>query len=343
MRRALGTGLAAVLIAAVPAMAGAATAKPKLTQLTARSGQTEIFDVAVAPTGSGWAVGHNAYSGLRPTVWHLSAGKWKSVTLPSSWHGWELTQVSASSGSNVWAFGDRHIAHYNGHKWTLSASTDRVSGAAAVSAKDVWMVDESTTARHFTGKTWKSVKLPAGAESVRAVSAKNVWAAGWLGAKGAVMHYDGKTWKVVKTVEVSGASTMLRDVTVSGKNVWATGYTTSSCGGEDSECDQPVVLRLSGKTWTTRIDRTHNAQVEKATADGSGGAWIVEFPADGTITHATTGGLTRVAVPTLSGHSRVAVNSAAIGPNGKTVWLVGESTSKKPSSTHIDGVWLRIG
>jgi hypothetical protein len=349
---ALVTGGCTTQHAAAPSSSTARTAAStwRVTQTTKLPGDDILSDLTVAPTGSAWAVGFQHVSGRqRPVVQHLSGGTWKDVTLPATWT-MPLTVVDASSSKNVWAFGDSgEIVRWNGKKWTTSkfAGAFRAIDAEAISASNVWAVD-GTTARHWNGSTWVSVKPPIHASAVHAVSAKNIWVAGSIRGKAAVAHWNGSSWKLVKTVQVlpvpdDDAGTWFRDITVSGKNVWAVGSQVWSCGEDDDDtCYRPVALRLTGKKSKSFIG-PQSLGYTKVAADGSGGVWIMQDAWNAKFVHVRGDSFTSSAAPRPADHD---INLAGLENRAgtKTVWSVGASFPEgDPPDPTGDGLYLRIG
>ncbi|GAA4608900.1 hypothetical protein GCM10023195_35360 [Actinoallomurus liliacearum] len=347
----VGVGAAALALGIGAGTAHAATPTWQVTQTTKLPGDDVLSDVTVAPTGSTWAVGKRYVSGkTRPVVQHLSGTTWKDVKLPAGW-SMPLNVVDASSSKSVWAFGseDGSVVHWNGKKWTSAKFTGgfRATDADVVGASDVWAVNGGTTARHWNGKKWTSVKLPAHIGTVHAVSAKNIWAGGSSGDKAVVAHWNGKSWKVVKTVSLAkpepDATTSFADITVSGKNVWAVGSQSWSCGEDgDDVCYKPLALRLTG-TKSKSFVATKGVGYTKAAADGSGGLWILQGAWNPALVHVTGDAFASSAAPRPAGHD-VNLTALANRAGTKTVWSVGGSFPQgDPDDPTGDGVYVRNG
>jgi hypothetical protein len=351
MRR-MFIGAGAVALALVTGAGAAQATAPvwNVAQTTKLAGDDVLGDVTVAPTGSTWAVGHQFSGGqMRPVVQHLIDGTWHAVTVPSSWT-MPLGVVDASSSKNVWAFGeDGSVVRWNGMKWTSAKfSSFRASDAEAISASNVWAVG-GRTARHWNGRTWTKVTLPAAATSIAAVSSTSVWAAGELGESAAVMHWDGSSWKLVKTMALAkpepDAATYFTDVAVSGRHVWAIGTQSWACGIDgDNVCYRPLALRLSGQKWTSFVG-PQNAPggYTHATADGVGGLWIVQGSWNGRLAHVVGNSLTFTTPPHPTGHD-ISVDALENRPGTKTVWAVGGSYPQgDPDDPTADGLYLHTG
>jgi hypothetical protein len=346
----VGAGAVALALGMGAGTAHAATPAWRVTQTTNLPGDDVINDLTVASSGSTWAVGERSISGKPgPIVQHLSGTTWKNVKLPASW-SMQLKVVDASSSKNVWAFGeDGSIVRWNGKKWTSSkfAGGFHPTDAEALSASDVWAVGGGT-ARHWNGKKWASVKLPAQVGTVHAVSAKNIWAAGSIGGtKAAVIHWNGRSWKVVKTVTLpkqsDDESTSFADITVSGKNVWAVGSQSWSCGEDgDDVCYKPLALRLTG-TKSKSFVATKGTGYTKVAADGSGGVWVLQGAWNAAIVHVTGDKFTSAAAPRPAGHD-INLSTLENRTGTKTVWSAGGSFPEgDPDDPTGNGVFLRAG
>lgn len=353
---ALGTG-GGVAQAAVPGLAtasgtaaGAASAW-RVTQTTGIPGDDLISDIAVAPTGSTWAVGERFTAGNpAPIVQHLSKGTWHPVTLPKTLTK-PLSMVDASYSKNVWALAwDGTVVRWNGKKWASSklGGGFRPTDVDVLSTSNVWVVGQ-TGARHWNGRTWVAYKLPAAAEAVYAVSAKNIWAVGERGDKGAVMHWNGSSWKLVTTVSLpkpgDDAAVSLVGVTVSAGHVWATGGQEWACGEDgDDQCFQPLALKLTGKTWKSFLGRQNGAGgFGRVAADGRGGVWMLQGSWNPSFAHVTGNKITFTVAPRPAGHD-VNLTALAHVPGTRTAWSAGASYPQgDPDDPTGDGVYLRTG
>lgn len=124
-----------------------------------------------------------------------------------------ITAPVVLSSHDVWALGYYnpvsplpYIAHYNGHRWTIThlfLNTAIVS-ASALRPGDIWAVGQANTnvLLHFNGSSWRSKRLPARAgvaffAGVTALSDTQVWITGDTQGLGTVqpgvMRWTGKT------------------------------------------------------------------------------------------------------------------------------------------------------
>jgi hypothetical protein len=163
--------------------------------------------VSVTGQGSAWAVGTEGTSkfgnGVAFTE-HWNGTAWSVVPAPGPGIGSELRAVTSAGANDVWAVGLYEVQtptgtddftlteHWTGTAWTVVASPsptgdDDFSGAAAVSANDVWAVGGGagiTLVAHWNGTSWAQVPSPNRGNSVdtlaevTAPAGGGVWAAG---------------------------------------------------------------------------------------------------------------------------------------------------------------------
>jgi hypothetical protein len=173
----------------------------------APAGLKSYIDAASAPSSADiWAV---TFSG--GYVLHWNGAKWSvAKQLPGED---VLSDVVATSATNVWAFGSSvfgpsYTWHYDGRTWTKwTGRYDFVNFASAVSANDIWGIGDGTSIQsaieHFNGHAWSPVTSSAlnglMFKDIRAFGPSNVWAA--ASAQGTstsyLVHYSGH-WSKVK-------------------------------------------------------------------------------------------------------------------------------------------------
>jgi hypothetical protein len=140
-----------------------------------------------------WAVGNQpGTAGANPVglAMHYDGTSWTQSALPApsvpAGGLWELSGISAASGSDVWAVGywssadglSQHVIveHFNGTSWSLTQAPDLgpnypinvASGVAALSPTDVWAIGQSspgnqtfaTLVEHFDGTKWTVQPAP---------------------------------------------------------------------------------------------------------------------------------------------------------------------------------------
>ena len=137
--------------------------------------------------------------------------------------------LAGSSTSDVWSAG-AGLRHFNGAKWAPSSSAyaSTTNGVWTFGASDVWAIDKSGGASHFTGAAWTRYALAPKAVyplAVYGVAPNDVWVAstpGSIGDIGAFHHWNGATWTTIS----SGVANLQVSAFwgSSGNDVWAVGY-----------------------------------------------------------------------------------------------------------------------
>jgi hypothetical protein len=120
-------------------------------------------------------------SPTRPLVQHWDGTRWSRVATPDLGpHGGDLADVAASSGSDVWAVGDRGVTdvdfvpliqHFDGTSWAIVATPTIVGdgilkGVLARSPTSAWAVgsryagDAYELRERWDGVRWRTVESP---------------------------------------------------------------------------------------------------------------------------------------------------------------------------------------
>ncbi|WP_116022284.1 hypothetical protein [Thermomonospora umbrina] len=200
----------------VVSMAAPAEAAPGWRITATPDRNAGLRGLAVTGPNSAWAAGYQSVnSEAVPVVRRWNGKTWQRMPLPASVKGAYLHSVSATSNTNVWISGS------NGRR------------------KQYWM--------RWNGKRWAVVTGELPEESwphsprLLAVGAGDVWSFGRAGAGPIgpdVRHYNGRRWRRVKAPGL-----IVRADAVSGKDVWATGWTPGERG------PIPTVMRWNGTSW----------------------------------------------------------------------------------------------
>jgi hypothetical protein len=155
-----------------------------------------------------------------------------------------LLGVSATSGTNAWAVGNRCVSacgtpaavantlilHWNGHRWSHvaspdpSASADYLAGVSATSAANGWAVgDDCVSACGTSGQIFRTL----------------------------ILHWNGHRWSHVASPDPSASANYLRSVSAtSAANAWAVGqYCASGCGTEGPVI-RALILHWNGHRWS---------------------------------------------------------------------------------------------
>jgi hypothetical protein len=270
-------------LAAVPAVALAATGASSAGRTSAASPQHENVLTAVAARSSAmaWAVGWwSTASGTDSLIERWNGKAWKIAQSPNPARGVgsdpQLKAVAAASSRNAWAVGSYGqglleqtlIYHWNGRAWKQVRSPDPggrkaedvLLGVAAPSASSAWAVGVAALkplTEHWNGRAWQQVPSPlprhgtrGGLNAVADVSPSNAWAVGEY-VKGTVdlplvEHWNGKKWKVVPTPDRFRNGGALGGVTAtSASNVWAVGQSGVGAGG----VSQLLMEHWNGHGW----------------------------------------------------------------------------------------------
>ncbi|MEV4254420.1 hypothetical protein AB0J52_14815 [Spirillospora sp. NPDC049652] len=180
-----------------------------------------LYTVAGSSANDVWAVGSGP-SGLYALRWN--GAKW---TVSHTWKAGnaEPGGIVVSGPKDVWVHGSEYDGyafgtwHFDGLSWTRPRTGFTLTGGASVAAKNIWAVGNngrkdtwpSPVARHWNGKSWTAVKLPAlpnaghpsELKTVAARSSSDVWLAGTryerqgsvYASRPLAVHWDGKTWR----------------------------------------------------------------------------------------------------------------------------------------------------
>jgi hypothetical protein len=242
---------------------------------------------------------------------------WHVVTSPNLGAGGSsLTRAAAITGSDIWAVGNYQptssgtgsqplIEHWDGTGWAVVSSPDvgpgnnGLSGVAAVSASDVWVVGgyhppsssnvppSQTLIERWNGTTWSTVSSPdLGTgnnylSGVAAVSASDIWAVGIYGPTSSgpgqtlIEHWNGTTWEVVSSPDAGSDDNQLISVAaVSASDVWAVGFYRPTF----SSSEQTLIEHWDGTTWSivSSPDQTSNTnQLNDVAAVSASDVWAV--------------------------------------------------------------------
>jgi hypothetical protein len=293
----LAAGMATAIAAMGVPAAAAPTTAPSLTNAAATSGWRAAYTVksaagmfnAVAATGprNAWAVGMSwpRSGGTGPLVAHFNGSKWATETIPGT-KGFELTQVEASSASNVWVVGEStptvslKLFHYDGAHWhTVSAPGQGM--LVVLGPKDVWLGAAggscnsisnpkkcTTSIWHWNGSTWTSRAIGADVSDLAGISDDDMWVVGYTGEKQegigpgtlAAYRWNGKKWLKVALPAVRGED--LPDVALDASNdVWIDISVNDYAG---------LLLHWNGSHW----QKITGGYAGTVTPDGHGGAWL---------------------------------------------------------------------
>lgn len=334
---------------------------------------SELVDVAAAGPHEAWAVGTAAG---RLLLLRHDGRRWRQVDPPaglSRVSSGTDAHVAASAQDNVWLLApkDRGVQQatgmvafrWNGSRWLEIGAELDIEHAAdfeVLGPGDAWTVHgaEHPFAKHWDGRAWRTMRLPADAESLSGTGPGDLWAVGARRSGPAVtdnelsqpaaMHWNGRAWRLAPTPTYAfdqpkppeGSSGLDEVVALSRDNVWAVGQHTHN-GEEENEPDDPppILLHWDGRRWTKHpAPNSHDYCCPKLAGTGNGEILLAnEGPGfRDTWRLGAAGQRTRLArlpsIPGLAHRQYFAVEALDHTLRTGTVWAVG----------HLDADgWLR--
>ena len=236
-----------------------------------------------------WVVGSQdspSGSGRVPLTEHWDGTTWTAI--PSNSHRPAFTAISATSSNDVWAlagsedqFGRIAMEHWDGAAWSTvpgpsTLQTDAITGLAAASPSNVWIVGYSVSGtpvrpivEHWNGVTWKTVAGLAPGDGVELFGVRvlsgDVWAFGdeYPGGDAPAQPFaerrSGGSWFADPTPPIPVTASFTGLDSVSATDVVAVGYDSSGA---------LLAERWDGTGWS-----------EIGTPQGSGIGWLVTVAA----------------------------------------------------------------
>ena len=117
-------------------------------------------EIAMLPTGEGWAIGYEAGG---PRYLHCEDKKtWHLETLPTTNSLYGLCALAPDDIWTSWGGGTSavHFLHWDGSVWSDTAQFSNMSHINKIYAKnksDVWAIETGTGIFHYDGSSWTSV------------------------------------------------------------------------------------------------------------------------------------------------------------------------------------------
>jgi photosystem II stability/assembly factor-like uncharacterized protein len=228
-----------------------------------------LLDIAMLPSGEGWAVGE------RGLILRRESGGWRSVESPVEN---DLRRVIILSADDAWAIADESYAiapgefrsrsrllHWDGSAWTVFANPARLGYVVDLSfltAKYAWGIvseDEGSGAAYYlirwNGREWTAVNRTPELNAIRMIST----AAGWaVGDDGVILHWNGSDWSAVESPTDKNLDGLAFTSIVSG---WATS-------------PQGVILRYANGEWRMYSSMAPNPRRMALEPEGDDG-WIL--------------------------------------------------------------------
>lgn len=287
-------GLAFVM--ANPAAAGPAPSWQTSGILGATPGSvTEVDSVVANSPSDAWAGGARDYY---PMIQHWNGTTWTDVTPAGSafrtFQG-RANVIGSSSPANTWALVSHakngYAMRWNGKDWTKFSFGQYLmwTGIAVFSPTNVWAFANNghytPFARHYNGKTWRSVAMPGLPFAASALSPKNIWAAGPSTTtystnpsgpyRDLLMNWNGKAWTSVKLPGLGMTQAEhfapVAVLAISSTSVWVTGDIRKVVNDLSV---RPELLHWDGRAWQAYAPP---GSLGAIASDGTGGLWIVEY------------------------------------------------------------------
>lgn len=338
---AAASAAALVAAAAAPALATPAASSSWRLAFKVSGAGREFTAVTALSTRNAWAFGSS--NSNVATAYHLTGSAWHKVSFPGTLG--QVVSASASSASNVWAFGFQQAARYNGSSWSVLKKVGYIDSGLAVSSTSDWVfggataTSRTTSAWHYDGSTWTKVASGSGLDGASAVSPASIWG---YGGKD-VAHWNGKTWAKTSVARLLPRNTSISRSFVAGiyaagaHNVYAIGS-----GGAETVGGPIVVLHYNGSKWSRVAARKTPGAPEGVAPDGRGGLWI---PQDefllGSMNHFSRGKLTGARLP--YGPTRLFMRGVAHEPGSTGTFAVGFIRRNSQNTQPVAAVILRYG
>jgi hypothetical protein len=255
---------------------------------------------ALSPTNA-WAVGYECVANCTDTstgprttdtmILHWNGTAWSQVASPSPGSLVnELTSVSGSSSSDIWAAGESGasgsgplslVLHWDGTAWSQVTSPNAgaadegwlygVSAASPTAALAVGSTcasecgdsdeQDATLGMDWNGTAWAVATTPSPVAArpvlsgVSALSPTQAWAVGSyaITTQTLITQWNGTAWSQVTSPNPASRRNALDGVyAISGTNVWAVGGSISTKGGVGA--DRLLVLHWNGTAWSVVVD-----------------------------------------------------------------------------------------
>jgi len=253
---------------------------------------SELFGVAMLPSGEVWAVGNKDEA--IPLIIFWNGSQWVEAAAPVSGLRTLLRGVTAVSINDAWAVGWAYddeaqvypraiVMRWDGIQWNLVPTslpqTDTLFNAVtAITPNDVWAVGGYRTEagsfapliEHWDGTQWRQATLPSNLEgilsSVSGVAGNDVWASGDHWGVGTLLHWNGVQWS-----GSSGSWPIAAVYARAWNDVWAVG---------DAGIGRTFIRHWDGTQWSSVSSPTMYKLFGVVAISGSD-VWAVGFGAGG--------------------------------------------------------------
>lgn len=204
------------------------------------------------------------------STWRIEATNLRGVTAGGL--GRNLVDVWAARADDVWAVGDRLVAHFDGTAWTdLADDVGRYRSVWGSGPNDVWAVG-SDGIGHWDGTQWTLDRTMSGTwfEEVSGSGPRDVWAVGHteeVWGAGIAVHFDGTAW--TRAQMPTGVLPLLGVSALPNRHAWAVG------GIVRQGTTESVILHFDGGMWSVEslADRSPTPWLRAVWAASTGEVW----------------------------------------------------------------------
>jgi hypothetical protein len=228
-----------------------------------------LLDIAVLPSGEGWAVGE------RGLILRRKGGSWESAASPVES---DIRRVSVPAPNDAWAVADESYAvapgefrrrsrllHWDGSAWSVFDNPARLGYMVDLSfltAKYAWGIvseDQGAGAEYalarWNGREWSPINRTPELNAIQMISPSAGWA---VGDNGLILHWDGSEWRAVESP--------------TDKDLDGLEFTSSESGWAYSS--DGVILRYALGEWWTYSSLAPNPRRMALEPDGEDG-WML--------------------------------------------------------------------
>jgi hypothetical protein len=280
-------GLAVPALTASGAVARSSVPRESGWQVSARvtglGDQAYVWAVTAGGTDSEWAFGTD---GNQDGAFALerTGSTWSRVPFPGDG---EVMVARASSASDVWAFTDFNVVHWNGRAWSVAGRLPvAVADAVVFGPADVWAFSNDGGIWRYNGRSWSQMPGSSGLASGSALSPTSVWA----GGGSVIAHWNGSSWTRTSVAKLLPTWMPVSAVyAAAADSVYAIADSTEGSGPD-------YILHWNGQSWSKVGTLTDASDLPRGlTGDGSGGFWLVVYGVG--VMHYSDGRLTAAKLP----------------------------------------------
>lgn len=215
-------------------------------------------------------------AGLLAAVPAAQAASWHIVASPNPNQGSDgLVDVSASSGTNVWAVGlGSDILRWNGTHWNTMPPPDFEARHVVALSPTSAIVQGDDLVAVWNGTSWQTLPAPPGFAlfGVSARSASDIWVVGTAPPPAmdgcAVTHWNGASWEDMASASVCTPGTNFADILeVSPTSVWVAGW-------EGKQQNRILSAHWNGATWTPTFAPIHGMSALEGMGGTAGQIWV---------------------------------------------------------------------